>query len=459
MPIKINQRSMFFNLEDQLNQKHPLYILANKIDWDIFEERFKGLYSQNNGCPCVPIRRMVGLQIIKHLRNISDESVVEQWQENVYYQYFCGEQDLCVGTPCSATELVEFRKRIGTEGAELILKESILMNDDHDKDDTGFIDSTVQEKNVTFPTDAKLTKKVIKQCQKLSAEMELPVRQSYKRVLKSLYREQRFRNHPKNKKKALRANKKVKTIAGRLVRELERNLKDRGLYDNYAKTVEFWHRVISQRKEDKEKLYSLHEPEVLCISKGKEHKKYEFGNKVSIVRTFGGLIIGALSFRNEYDGHTIDPALEQVNRITGRKLKVLAGDRGYRGQKMSGTTRVVIPDTPKAGDSYYKRRKKHALFCKRAGIEPVIGHLKSDHRLGRNFYKGIFGDEINVIYAAAAYNFKRAMRLFCGFIFEWIICNGNHICPSNRNKTHRIGFVTHFLYFPVTVRMISKGSF
>ena len=156
------------------------YISFSKI----FEDRFKALYSQDNGCPCVPIRRMVGLLIIKHLRNISDESVVEQWQENVYYQYFCGEQELCVGAPCSATELVEFRKRIGTEGAELILKESIRVNSDRDKDSTGFIDSTVQEKNVTFPTDAKLTKKVIKRCQKLSGKLDLPVRQSYKRVLK-----------------------------------------------------------------------------------------------------------------------------------------------------------------------------------------------------------------------------------------------------------------------------------
>ena len=156
---------MFFTLEDQLNAKHPLYILANKINWEVFEDRFKSLYSQDNGCPCVPIRRMVGLLILKHLRNVSDESVVEQWQENVYYQYFCGEQELCVGAPCSATELVEFRKRIGTEGAELIVKESIRVNSDHDRDDTGFIVSTVQEKNVTFPTDAKLTKKVIKRCQ------------------------------------------------------------------------------------------------------------------------------------------------------------------------------------------------------------------------------------------------------------------------------------------------------
>ena len=245
------------------------------INWEMFEDRFKVLYSQDNGCSCVPICRMVGLLIIKNLRIISDESVVEQWQENVYYQYFCGEQELCVGAPCSATELVEFRKRIGTEGAELILQESIRVNSDHDKDSTGFIDSSVQEKDVTFPTDTKLTKGVIKRCQKESGKLDLPVRQSYKRVLKDLYRDQRFRNHPKNKKKALRADKKVKTIAGRLLRELERNLAARGLHDGYAREIELWWRVLARQKNDRDKVYSLHELDVSCISRRKEHKKYE----------------------------------------------------------------------------------------------------------------------------------------------------------------------------------------
>ena len=139
---------------------------------------------------------------------------------------------------------------------------------------------------------------------------------------------------------------------------------------------------------------------------------------VSIVRTAGGLIIGAKSFRNEYDGHTIDASLKQVERLTGKRPDVLAGDRGYRGQKTSGTTRILIPDAPKKNDSYYQKRKMHQLFCKRAGIEPTIGHLKSDYRLGRNFYKGVFGDAINVMLSAIAYNFKRAMRvLFVLFLF------------------------------------------
>ena len=129
--------------------------------------------------------------------------------------------------------------------------------------------------------------------------------------------------------------------------------------------------------------------------------------KLSILRSWSGLILGACSFRNEYDGHTIEKTLEQTQRMTGRKVDKLAGDRGI---KQIGQTKILIPDTPKAKDSYYQKRKKHKLFCKRAGIEPTIGHLKADHRLSRNFYKGVKGDAINVLLAAAAYNFKRAMR-------------------------------------------------
>ena len=171
------------------------------------------------------------------------------------------------------------------------------------------------------------------------------------------------------------------------------------------------------------------------------------------------MIIGALSFRNEYDGHTIDPALEQVKRLTGKELKVLSGDRGNRGQKMSGTTKVVIPDSPKTNDSYYKRRKKHNLFCKRAGIEPVIGHLKSDHRLGRNFYKGVFGDKVNIMFSAAAYNFKRAMRLLFDFIFGLIIQICGSLDALRRNIAPRIESLPCPVTLSAYTQLSVKGTF
>lgn len=354
---------------------------------------------------------MCGLLILKHLRNISDESVVEQWSENAYFQYFCGMHEFVPSFPCASSELVHFRKRIGEKGMELILSESIRVNDDKSDDDhhaTAFIDSTVQEKNVTYPTDAKLHKKIIGKVLKIVKELNLPMQQSYTFVLKGIYRDQRFRNHPKNRRKAIKADKRLRTIAGRLVRELERNL---GQNRQHDELLSIFKKILLQRRNSSHKIYSIHEPEVQCISKGKEQKKYEFGNKVSIIRSATGVILGASSFRNEYDGHTIQKSLEQVRRLTGKSIRRLAGDRGYRGRKEIDGTQILIPNAPRAKDTYYQRKKKHKLFCKRAGIEPTIGHLKADYRLGRNFYKGLVGDAINVILAAAAYNFKRAMKV------------------------------------------------
>ena len=236
-----NQASMFLKLEDMLNQRHPLYILSNKVDWVLFEESFKTLYCSDNGRPAKPVRLMVGSLILKHLRNISDESVVEQWSENVYYQYFCGENEFLPVEPCEASELVHFRHRIGESGIELILKESIRINGNDSNDSIASIDTTVQEKNITFPTDSKLHRRIIEKCKKIAEKEDLPVRQSYTRTLKKLSVDQRFRNHPRNKWKARKADKKEKTIAGRLVRELERNMLPNS---KYSTDIELFSRAL-----------------------------------------------------------------------------------------------------------------------------------------------------------------------------------------------------------------------
>ena len=404
-----NQASLFFTLEETLNQKHPLYILSNRVDWELFDREFGPLYCQDNGRPAKPIRLMVGLVILKHLRDISDEGIVEQWAENLYYQYFCGQQEFSSCEPCDASELVHFRKRIGEPGAELILKESIRINGDDSNDGQVSIDTTVQEKNITFPTDAKLHRKIIKKCLAIAKKERLPVRQSYTRTLKKLGVDQRFRNHPRNKSKARKADKKVRTIAGRLVRELERNLKPGSIY---RADLELCKQVLAQKRTSKNKIYSLHEPETQCISKGKEHKKYEFGNKASFVYTRNtGVIVGAMGFRNEFDGHTLEPTLEQTERLVGKAPKEAAVDRGYKGRKQIGDTQIQLPKpfNDKTQTKYRQKKLKEA-HRKRAAIEPVIGHLKADHRLGRNFYKGIVGDNINIMLAAAAFNFKRMMN-------------------------------------------------
>jgi IS5 family transposase len=402
------QTSFYTTFEEQLDHAHPLYILANKINWQQFDDAFKHYYSEDKGAPAKPIRLMVSLLILKHVRNLSDESVVEQWAENSYYQYVSGEEVFAAKQPCVPTELIEFRKRIGEKGIELILKESIRINGKDGQENDATTDTTVQEKNITFPTDSKLHKKIIAHCKSIAEKENIDLRQTYTRTLKKLTLLQRFRNHPKNHGKAKKADKKIKTIAGRLIRELERKLP---AVNAYQTELDLYKKVLLQKRNDKDKIYSLHEPHEQCISKGKEHKKYEFGSKASIIAAKNsGVIIGAINIpKNDYDAHTLEPAIEQQQRLTGYTLKNNYVDRGYRGVKNVLGTNIIVADNNRNKTAYQKQKLRHG-FRRRAAIEPRIGHLKSDHRLGRNFYKGIFGDNINVMLAAAAMNFKRMMN-------------------------------------------------
>lgn len=433
-PVPNNQLNFLQpGLKEQLSPKHPLYILATKIDWQLFEEAFRKHYREDFGRPAKPIRLMTVLLILKHLRNLSDESVVEQWSENAYYQHFSGVSVFEPRDPCQASELVHFRNRIGVSGVELILKESIRVNGKDGQEDKGSVDTTVQEKNITYPTDNKLHRRIIKKCLLIADKENLELRQTYSRTLKKLGIDQRFRHHPKNGAKARKADRKVKTIAGRLVRELERKLPQ----ERYRTELDLFNRVLWQKRQDKNKVYSLHEPEVQCIAKGKEHKKYEFGSKVSITVTQNsGVIIGALNLpENQYDGHTLDAAIEQQQRLTGHVLKEVFVDRGYRGVKQVRQTIVNTPKPFVKKLSTYRKAQLRRGFKRRAAIEPKIGHLKSDHRLNRNFYKGIKGDDINIMLAAAAMNFKRMINIwkdhFCALFFQYTFIFKRFLIPDS----------------------------
>lgn len=416
-PKNKNQLGFYSTFEEQLNHSHPLYKLAHAIRWNVFEETFSKHYSPTQGKPGKPIRLMVSLLILKQLRNLSDESVVEQWAENCYYQYFSGEECFCSAAPCVPTELVEFRKRIGPEGAELILKESIQVNGDDANDDNLSGDTTVQEKNITYPTDDKLYKKIIQKCQAIADNENIELRQSYSRTVKKLSVIQRMRKNKGGDVKARKASKKIKTIAGRLVRDVERKLPSFSL-GKYSDDLELFKKILSQKRSDSNKIYSLHEPHVKCYTKGKEHRRFEFGSKVSILVTQkAGIIVGALNFNStEHDSKTLPLALKQHKKLTGITAKNIYLDRGYRGQKQIEQTLIHAPKPDK--NITATKRKRHK---RRAAIEPVIGHLKSDYRMRRNFLKGISGDQINVLLCAAAMNFKRVMNLWKQRLNNWVI--------------------------------------
>jgi len=399
-----------------IDMDHELVQLAHSINWEGVEQDFAGYFSEN-GRPGVPVRKMVGLLLLKSLYNLSDERVVAQWRDNPYYQYFTGEKVFQKGYPFDPSDFVHFRQRIGKEGAEKLLGLSIKLNMEEkgkekkdkvekEKVKEVLIDTTVQEKNITYPTDGKLYRKVIEKCKSIAKEKGVTLRRSYTRELKSLSLKMRFMNHPKRKKEGQKALRRLRTIARAQVNDLARKL-TAAQREPYKDLLLRYCAVITQEKHDKNKIYSLHEPEVACISKGKEGKPYEFGNKSSIAKTADGLVVGAMAFEgNPYDGHTLEDQLEQIERLTGHRPKVALVDRGYQGQKYVESTRIEIPGPGKQKQSYYQKQKARRKFRQRAGIEPVIGHLKKDHRMLRNYLKGTRGDAINTMMAAAGYNLR-----------------------------------------------------
>jgi IS5 family transposase len=406
-----SQKTLFQSLEELLNPAEPLYKLSNKLPWEELEKEFASLYS-HTGRPSKPIRLMVSLLLLKQIYNLGDETVVSSWVHNPYWQYFSGYTTFQWKFPIEPTDLVHFRKRIGKEGLEKILKISIDLHGKQSLESEVVIDTTVQEKNVTYPTDVKLHKKIIDKCVKIANAENLVLRQSYKRISKQLVIDQRCNRSPKGKAKAKKSAKKLKTIAGRLTRELRRKLSEELLL-KYELEIKLFEQVLLQQKGDKNKIYSLHEPKVYCMSKGKAHKRFEFGSKVSIVLTKNnGIAVGAYNFEeNIYDGHTLPKVLEQTERLTGKEPKVAIVDRGYRGVSHVGNTEIIKPKKPKKKSTSYEKTKARKRFRRRAAIEPVIGHLKQDYRLSRNYLKGSHGDMANVLLAATAFNLAKWIRI------------------------------------------------
>jgi transposase, IS5 family len=402
------QKHLFLpNLTDFINPRHELCLLANRIDWKQFETEFAPLYS-TLGQPAKPIRLMVGLLILKQIYDLGDETVMSEWVSNPYFQYFCGESVFQWQFPCDPSDLVHFRHRIGHEGVEKILAVSILLHGKEVLEEDVSIDTTVQEKNITYPTDTKLAVKIIKQCRAIAEKQAVQLRQSYRFVVKDLLKKANARSAKKAAEKR-KARRKLKTIAKRLVRELKRKLSAASLAENQD-MIELFEQVLKQKKEDKNKIYSLHAPETACIAKGKEHKKYEFGSKVAfVVSQKSNVVMAAVSFRgNPNDNQTLEKPLNQQERLTGVRAKRAYVDRGCKSQAI-GETQIISPSSG-AGKTTAEKSRLRKSFRRRAAIEPDISHLKSDFGLGRNYLKGEIGDEINAMLAASAFNFKSWMR-------------------------------------------------
>ena len=343
---KTPQLEMFKTpLQHFIKEDHKLVLLTKRINWDQLEDQLSKYYCLDNGRPGVPIRTVAGMLLLRRMFNESDESVIERWVENPYRQYFCGEVYFRHEPPFNRTELIKFRKRIGEAGAELLLKISIsLFPKKEVQEKEVLINTTVQEENVTYPTDVKLQKKIIEKCRKIATGEGIQLRQTYKKELKQLMVDQRFHSHPKRRIRAKAAARRIKVIAGKVYRDLDRKLDD-NQKERYTKLFKVFDAVLTQQKDSKNKIYSIHQPHVKCIAKGKEAKKYEFGNKSSIVKTTkSGIIIGAMAFTdNIYYGDTLSPQLKQVKRLTGKMPRYGIVDRGYKGRKTIEGVQILTP--------------------------------------------------------------------------------------------------------------------
>jgi transposase, IS5 family len=410
-----------------INPDHELCLLAKKINWDGLEKEFEPLYG-TVGKPSIPIRTIVGLLLLKQMYNLGDETVVQRYLENPYWQHFCGEIYFQYRYPFDPSDFVHFRHRVGKEGMEKIFKQSIdLFGEEVIRKEVKEVrvDTTVQEKNVTHPTDRKLYERVIEHCKRMAGSEGIKLKRTYTREINKLKYQLRFVRNPKNFKRMIRLQKKLHGIAVKIFNDLYDQLSPEKT-NQWLDQLTIFYRVLTQKRDDKNKVYSIHEPEVLCIAKGKEHKPYEFGNKSSLAYTRkSGIIVGAMAIEgNIFDGHTLEPQLNQVKELTSGKIKKAIVDRGYKGKECIGPIEVVFPTTKKK-ESYYKKKQRKERCRSRAGIEGLISHLKLDHRMLRNYLKGTAGDAINTLLAASAYNMMKWMRMnrqkFLFFFFRLYI--------------------------------------
>jgi IS5 family transposase len=406
-----------------INPRHPLVRLAERIDWERFEKELDGKFSEIIGAPAKPTRLMVGLHFLKHTFNLSDEKTVERWVENPYWQHFCGMKYFKHEAPIDPSLMSRWRQLAGESGMECLLQETIAaalrMGAIGKKSLKNVnIDTTVQEKAITYPTDAKLYHAMLRKLVKMAKKSGIPLRQSYVRVAKKALLLSGRYFHARQSKRAGREIRRLKTWLGRVIRDISRKIAGQTVLEEiFSEVLHLAVRLYNQKKNDRNKLYSIHAPEVECIAKGKAHKKYEFGNKASFASTsLEGFVVGALGLHgNPYDGHTLSPQLEQVERLCGgRRIGRVFVDRGYRGHGYTGPVEVHICDNRKRSRSLRRWARR------RSAIEALLGHMKNDGRLGRNYLQGKEGDRFNVVLCAAGQNLRFLLRFIVDFFCQFL---------------------------------------
>jgi IS5 family transposase len=396
-----------------INPSHPLVILADRLDWDSLVAEVASLYCADNGRPCIAPRLMIGLHYLKFTFNESDETVVAKWIENPYWQYFCGMEFMQHELPIDPSSMTRWRQRVG-DSLFAKMQTQVLMvavNIGQVKPsafETVAVDTTVQEKAIAYPTDARLFNKARKILVKQAYRDGIPLRQSYARVGEDALRRHGRYAHAKQFKRARKMRKILRTWLGRVVRDIEKKGAGK-ISKRLSLMLARAKRLHGQQVKDKNKLYAMHAPEVVCMSKGKAHKTYEFGSKVGLVTSVkGNWVLSALNFvGNPYDGHTLAASLADAAQITGHTIKRAVTDQGYRGHGVDSAIEVLISGMR----GLQKALKK--ILRRRQAIEPVIGHMKRGHGLDRSHLKGAVGDQINAQGAAIGFNMLKILTWIC----------------------------------------------
>jgi IS5 family transposase len=405
-------------LEDIIDLDHPLVRLARAIDWPFLDGRFASVCTSGPGQPPLPTRLVAGLFILKHLHDLSDEVLCARWLENPYYQFFCGELSFCHKLPFERSSLTHWRQRLGEEQLVALVQESLsvahrtgaLATRDLER---VVVDTTVQPKAIAHPTDARLCHRALEKLVDLAKRNGVPLRQSYRRVAKRAVIMIGRYTPAHQFKRARRQLRFLRTRLGRVIRDIRRRIDgNEALKQRFANLLALAHRVRFQdHRQRGPKVYSLHAPEVECIGKGKARAPYEFGCKVSIATPAtkpkgGQFVLHAKALHgNPFDGHTLGPVITELEQLTGVETRRIHVDKGYRGHNHKEKFRVWISGQARRVSRPIRREMK-----RRAAVEPVIGHAKAEHRMGRNYLKGRDGDRINAVLAAAGYNFALLLR-------------------------------------------------
>ena len=436
-------------IDAMINLSDPLAVLASRLPWDRIEaallEKFQredragevregqdmfgstqvlaGAGVSTAGRPKLPIRLMVSLLYLKHSFNLSDEELVVRWSENVLWQFFSGMDYYEHRLPCDATQIGRFRRDLGEEGLEQLLKATIdtavaIKAVQPKALERVIVDTTVQEKAIAHPVDSRLLEIARHKVVSAAKRAGIALKQTFAKEGKELRRRAGGYAHAKQFRRLKKVVKRQRTILGVVMREVQRKRQGPNLVSESAKAVSdltLWlgraERIRTQQRHDKHKLYALHAPEVECIGKGKARKPYEFGVKSAVVVSHKhGLMLGARTFPgNPYDGHILSAVLEQATNLTqdlSVKLRQVVADLGFRGVDADNPDKQIIH----RGKFKSLSPQQRGWLRRRQAVEPAIGHLKSDHRMDRCWLQGALGDALHTLSCAAGYNLRWLLR-------------------------------------------------